>query len=289
MESEGRIYCFSEVPDRKQMTLQVWQPTKTNAFRFRGLSVLLGGPQSATMPEHAHSEAQVTVHFYPAPRNRSHDVEMDASLYAPEQPHLGGWRKGCRVVVFHLSPGLLIEAADELVVSEAFKIRPFSGRRERLFEEMARLMLHEVVRPDRMSHFYAESIGHVVAGHILRSHCDTRPRLKTQNALTAGELLAVRRFLDEQIETRFGVVDLARVVGLGPQRFAAKLRAATGLSPWRYVQAYRITHAQRMLRNRSIPIVEISGLLGFASQSHFTNTFRNRVGVTPNAYRNMSY
>ena len=270
------------------MTLRIWQPTKTNTFRFRGLNVLLGGPQPASLAEHAHSEAQVTVRFYP-PQADSAGAEVDASLYAPEQPHVAGWETGCRVVVFHVSPRLLAEAADELFVKRNFEVKPFRKRSERLFEEMARLMLHEAEETDRISGFYAECVGHVVAGHILRSHSDRRPQLKTQSALSTRELQAIRHFLDERIEMGFGVADLAKVVGLGPQRFAAKLRAASGLSPWRYVQAYRVSRAQRMLRNRSIGIAEISGLLGFSSQSHFTNTFRKRVGVTPNQYRKMSY
>jgi hypothetical protein len=52
-------------------------------------------------------------------------------------------------------------------------------------------------------------------------------------------------------------------------------------------QAHRISRARNMLRNERTPIVEISNSLGFASQSHFTNAFRDNLGVTPNAYRNM--
>ena len=83
------------------------------------------------------------------------------------------------------------------------------------------------------------------------------------------------------------MIELANVVGLGAQRFAQKLRLATGLSPWRYVQAHRISCARNTLRNGRTPIAEISGLLGFASQSHFTNVFRDTLGITPNAYRSM--
>jgi|SRR5215472_9164299 len=98
---------------------------------------------------------------------------------------------------------------------------------------------------------------------------------------------AIRRFIDERMEAGFSVIELADIVGLRPQRFAQKVRMASGLSPWRFVQAHRISGARNMLRNERTPIVEISNSLGFASQSHFTNAFRDNLGVTPKAYRNM--
>lgn len=266
---------------------RVWQPTKDTVFALRDFSILRGGPESATISEHAHAEVQVGVHFRPTTRHHWKRVAAHANLYASKQPHSGGWRQGWRVVVFHFSPQMLVEAAEELFAGGIFEIRPFKARRERLFEEMARIMLQEFERPDNISHFYAESVGHVVAGHILRTHSETRPRLKPLNALSTAQLRALQCFIDERIETGFSVIELANVVGLGPQRFAQKLRLATGLSPWRYVQAHRISRARRMLINWRIPIVEISGMLGFASQSHFTNTFRNNMGITPNAYRGM--
>jgi AraC family transcriptional regulator len=270
------------------MTPQVWQPTQDTVFALRDVSVLRGGPEAATLPEHSHSEVQVSVHFRPIAKNQSETAAVHAHLYASKQPHSGGWRQGWQVVVFQLSQEMLVQAAEELFTGAIFEIRPFNASGERVFEEMARIMLREFERADGISRFYTESVAQVVAGHILRAHSETRLQLKPPNALSTTELLALRRFIDERIETGFSVNELAHVVGLGPQRFAQKLRLATGLSPWRYVQACRISRAQKLLREGRTPIVEISSSLGFASQSHFTNTFRNNVGVSPNEYRNRS-
>jgi AraC family transcriptional regulator len=270
------------------MTPQVWQPKEDTVFALGDASVLRGGLEAATILEHSHAEVQVSVHFRPIAKDQSERAAVDTHLYASKQPHSGGWRQGWQVIVFQLSQAVLAQAAEELFTGATFEIRPFNGRGERLFEEMARIMLHEFKRPDGMSRFYAESVAHVVAGHILRAHSETRPQLKPPSALSAAQLLALRRFIEERIETGFNVTELADVVRLGSHRFAQKLRLATGLSPWRYVQAYRISRAQKLLREGRTPIVDISSSLGFASQSHFTNTFRNNVGVSPNEYRNSS-
>lgn len=158
-------------------------------------------------------------------------VAAHASLYASGQPHSGGWKEGWQVVVFKLSPHMLGEAAEELFSGGTFEIRPFNVSRETLFEEMGRVMLREFQTPDKISRFYAESVGHVVAGHVLRTHSETRSLLKSLNDLTTTELQVVRHFIDERIESGFSVIELANIVGLRPQRFAQKLRVVTGLSP----------------------------------------------------------
>jgi len=52
-----------------------------------------------------------------------------------------------------------------------------------------------------------------------------------------------------------------------------------------YTRRLRIRESCRYLLNREIPLSEISLLLGFADQSHFTRAFRQVTGVTPNAFR----
>ena len=279
---------FRSNREKTNMPYDIWRPTKDSVFALRDFSVLRGGPRSATISEHTHAEAQVTVRFRPSKTHNSKKLAAYANLYASKQPHSGGWEEGWHVLVFQFSPQMLEQAAEELFGSGRFEIRPFNARRETLFEEAARAMLQEYENPENMSRFYAESMGHVVAAHILRVHSETRSLLITRNGLSTAQLLVVRRYIDERIEAGFNVIELASAVGLGPQQFAEKLRLATGKSPWRYVQAQRISRAQRMLSTGRMPIVEISGMLGFASQSHFTNLFRNHLGVTPNAYRKMS-
>jgi len=168
-----------------------------------------------------------------------------------------------------------------------FEIRPMHARRDGLIEEMARTVLHEFRAPENMSRFYVDSVGHVLAGHILRRHCETQSHSKVVGHLNDKQLLALRRFIGERIESGFSASELAQAAGLGSQRFAQQLQMTTGFSPWRYVQTYRILMAQSMLRNPRVTIAEIANRLGFASQSHFTNAFRSKLGITPNAYRKL--
>lgn len=65
------------------------------------------------------------------------------------------------------------------------------------------------------------------------------------------------------------------------------LRAFTkqyGVSPYRYLQATRINHAKKLLEQGVLPI-DVAALAGFSDQSHFSNFFKEFIGLTPKQYQ----
>jgi AraC-like DNA-binding protein len=47
----------------------------------------------------------------------------------------------------------------------------------------------------------------------------------------------------------------------------------------------RMEHAKRLLRDDRLSITEIAMMLGYSSLAHFSNRFRQIVGVSPKAWR----
>lgn len=260
-----------------------WKATNDSARTFAGITVLHGGPEAGFVPEHAHSEAEVSVHF------RSNGakglVPTHAHLYAPDRPHSGGWKNGRQVIVLKLTRQLLDEAADELLRNGRFEISTLRHVRDSMFEEIATAVAREFCPPDRFGRFYVESMGKVLAGYVLRNYAESAPRPGSTRALSDVQLMKVRRFIEEQIESGLSVQELAATIGLGAQEFSQKLSLAVGLSPWRYVNSVRLSIAMRLLRDSRLSIANIACRLGFVDQSHFTNVFRRACGVTPRVFR----
>ena len=51
----------------------------------------------------------------------------------------------------------------------------------------------------------------------------------------------------------------------------------------------KIEKAQHMLKYSDYSLVEIANYLAFSSQSHFIQTFKKLIGVTPKKYRDHYY
>lgn len=57
-----------------------------------------------------------------------------------------------------------------------------------------------------------------------------------------------------------------------------------GVSPYRYLQNIRLNQAKKLLEKNIAPL-EVAMATGFADQSHFTNYFKEFIGLTPKQYQ----
>jgi AraC family transcriptional regulator len=109
--------------------------------------------------------------------------------------------------------------------------------------------------------------------------------------VSTGQLgSAARRRVLDLIETHLGddlsLEMLAGQAALSPRHFSQCFKASLGVTPHRYVQQRRLERARLLLNTTPMPIAEIAAAIGFANQSHLTQAFRARFGVTPAAARN---
>jgi AraC-like DNA-binding protein len=55
------------------------------------------------------------------------------------------------------------------------------------------------------------------------------------------------------------------------------------MPPHAYLESIRIRQAQKLL-SKGTPLAQVAYEVGFASQSHFTQRFKQIIGVTPGEY-----
>ena len=102
------------------------------------------------------------------------------------------------------------------------------------------------------------------------------------------QVLRCMDYIDYHLHERITVKALAQQVGLSPSYLSVLFKAETGTGVSDYITGRKIETARNMLRYSDYSYSEISAILAFSSQSHFTKVFRVRVGMTPKQYRNSS-
>ena len=90
------------------------------------------------------------------------------------------------------------------------------------------------------------------------------------------------------LSEKIALSDLAAVAGLSRMHFACQFRTATGLRPHEFLLRRRIQHAEELLRNTRMPIVEIALTVGFQTQAHLTTVFKRFAGCTPGQWRSIN-
>lgn len=126
-------------------------------------------------------------------------------------------------------------------------------------------------------------VDHLTA--LLASHLARRRQPEPAVGLTERQLAAVRELIEARIAEPLPLSDLADAAALSVSQFVRQFKASTGDTPHRYLVGLRLRHAQRMLRNTTLPIADIAVRCGFSHQEHLTRVMRSRLGTTPGALR----
>lgn len=94
--------------------------------------------------------------------------------------------------------------------------------------------------------------------------------------------LAIKN-MENSLNSKLDLSTLASSVGLSKYHFVRAFRKEVGIAPIQYHMQLRLIEARRMLRAGVKPI-DVMAELGFYDQSHFINTFKKIMAITPELY-----
>lgn len=118
---------------------------------------------------------------------------------------------------------------------------------------------------------------------LLQNNPGMTPEKKSQK-----DINRVRQMLG-YIQTNYTeplcVEQIASCVNISPRECGRSFKKIVGVSPIQYVIELRIRRAGQLLAETDLPVTEICAFCGFESQSYFSKVFRERLGVSPLAYR----
>ncbi len=111
-----------------------------------------------------------------------------------------------------------------------------------------------------------------------------RPGLEIRRAPPQW-LERARERIDDEFTGSLSLETLAQTAGVHRVHLARAFRAHFGCTVGSYIRQQRLEFACRELVAAPAPLSEIALSAGFTDQSHFTNTFRHLMGMTPGAFR----
>ncbi len=117
---------------------------------------------------------------------------------------------------------------------------------------------------------------------LTRRFGDVKPKLR-KAALEPDAVQKVRAYIDANYAQPITLSELADHVSFSRYYLLRMFRKATGISPHLYLESVRVRNAQRLLVEGN-SIVDVAYQVGFGSQSHFTQRFKQIIGVTPGVY-----
>ena len=96
---------------------------------------------------------------------------------------------------------------------------------------------------------------------------------------------AVKRLISDNLAALPGLAEIARSVGTYREKLSQVFREQTGMTVFGFIREERIRRGEELLRDTDIDVQDIALLSGFNNAGNFATAFRERMGVTPTAYR----
>ena len=141
-------------------------------------------------------------------------------------------------------------------------------------------MREELGRGGSSGRMYAQGLSIALVGYLRNRYGAPPPTRRTPGRLAQCEVSQIADYVAQHLAHDIGVDDLAALCGLSNSQFSRLFKETLGLSPFQYLKQMRIKRATELLLGTT-PLAHIAHEVGYSSQSHFTQVFREVTGVTP--------
>lgn len=143
--------------------------------------------------------------------------------------------------------------------------------------------LHQAIMEEQID-FHKEETFLFLMEQLISEY--TNPHLPENRKEIREDIQTVCSYIDHHFSERISLDDLSRLSGTNKYSLLRDFTKQHGITPYRYLETVRINEAKKLLENGIEPI-EAAMQTGFADQSHFSNHFKNFIGLTPKQYQNI--
>ena len=195
---------------------------------------------------------------------------------------------GSHTLHLYLDPQFLRTTAESIDVDYSqVSIAPQFGIRDEHIHHIGMSLRHELKDSNVIGRLYADSLAKVLAMQLVRRYSYLKDLQTSHGGMAPRKLRKAIEFINDNLDQEQTVTlsAVAEAVQMSYFHLSRAFKQSMGISPNAYMTEQRIARAKKLLSDTNLPIADIALRAGFASQSHFTTTFRKLVWTTPKAFR----
>ncbi len=110
-------------------------------------------------------------------------------------------------------------------------------------------------------------------------------RQQSQRRLRDFYMKEALSFIEQNYQQDISIEEIAAFCGLNRSYFGKVFRDTMGESPQAFLLHYRMARAAQMLKETTLPVGTIAGMVSYSNQLHFSRAFKAVYGMAPRSYR----
>jgi AraC family transcriptional regulator len=192
-------------------------------------------------------------------------------------------------LLLELSTDFLQQTALENGLRLGGGFTPFAGEDDQVLSNLMRAFAPTLARPQEASGLFVDQLSMAIGLHLLYAHgrAVAAPALSRMPALARWQEQRAKDIMEARLSSDVSVAEIAEACSLSRGYFIRAFRAATGMTPHRWLMQRRVQEARKMIEESGRPLAEIAAACGFSDQSHLTRHFTQIVGVPPGRLRRL--
>lgn len=152
------------------------------------------------------------------------------------------------------------------------------GNLDRTFRQLLTLLSKEGSYED----VECSAVLHMLMADLIRAEGETKSNPKDR-------LNPIISYLNANYNKEISLEGLAAQINVCPDYFCKLFKQAYQVTPFKYLINLRVQKAKfLLLTNMDMPVKDIAAAVGFHDTSYFCSAFREREGVSPSRFRNIS-
>lgn len=145
------------------------------------------------------------------------------------------------------------------------------------------IMLEEISHKEENYEAVCQNLLEVLLTCMLRNN--QLSIIPDNHTILSRECTQIKNYLDANYSENITLDSLADITHMNKYYMAHAFTKYIGVSPINYLLEKRIQEGKSLLESTSYSIAQVSAILGFSSQSYFSQAFKKATGRTPVEYR----
>jgi AraC family transcriptional regulator len=171
-------------------------------------------------------------------------------------------------------------ASHDLTFKGVFKYR------DPLLEALFNVIVERVASADAPSILYIETMARALCIHLLHTLLEKpAEHHHFQKTLTAKRIDVLRSFVLSNMDKKISTGMLAEQACVSKFHFCRLFKRTLSMTPQQFVRRCRLDRARALVQGTNQSVTEIAYSCGFATQSHFSQQFRESFGLSPRQMR----
>jgi len=172
-------------------------------------------------------------------------------------------------------------ASNRCTFTETYQIRDPN------LEYIFKLLLSEIQAGNQNGRLFLENIVSILTFHFVKNYSDEQSAelVENVNGFTSKELEKALYYIDRNMSENYKIEKLADEFGISKFNFIKRFKSSTNVTPHQFIIKKKLDRSKNLLKENSLTLSDITYMLNFSDQSHFSNSFKKMYGMTPREFR----